>query len=43
MDQIDKAKENLKKLDKICFLGCKEMEKLELAIKLKLKGVKSKY
>tara|TARA_B100000475_G_C15022623_1_gene324867 strand:- start:669 stop:1151 length:483 start_codon:yes stop_codon:yes gene_type:complete len=43
MNQVDKAKENLKRLDKICFLGCKEMEKLELSIKMKLKGVKSKY
>jgi len=43
MNEVDKAKENLKKLDKICFLGCKEMEKLELSIKMKLKGVKSEY
>ncbi len=43
MNQVDKAKENLKRLDKICFLGCKEMEKLELSIKIKLKGVRSKY
>ena len=43
MNQVNKAKENLKKLDKICFLGCKEMDKLELSIKMKLKGVKSKY
>ncbi len=43
LNRIDKAKNNLKKLDKICFLGCKEMEKLELSIKMKLKGVKSKY
>tara|TARA_B100001175_G_C19238556_1_gene508882 strand:- start:164 stop:646 length:483 start_codon:yes stop_codon:yes gene_type:complete len=43
LNQVDKAKENLKKLDEICFLGCKEMEKLELSIKMKLKGVKSNY
>ena len=43
INQVEKAKENLKKLDKICFLGCKEMDKLELSIKMKLKGVKSKY
>ena len=43
LNQVDKAKQNLEKLDKICFLGCKEMDKLELSIKMKLKGVKSKY
>ncbi len=43
LNQVEKAKENLKKLDEICFLGCKEMEKLELSIKMKLKSVESKY
>ena len=41
--QIIKAKENLKKLDEICFLGCKELDTLNLSIKMKLKGKKSKY
>jgi len=32
LNQIGKAEENLKKLDKICFLGCSEFDKLKKSI-----------
>ena len=43
LNQIGKAEENLKKLDKICFLGCSEFDKLKKSIKDKKSGKKSSY
>ena len=43
LNQIDKAKENLNKLDKICFLGCKEFDKLKKSLDNLKKGKKSSY
>ena len=43
LNQIAKAEENLKKLDKICFLGCSEFDKLKKSIKDKKLGKKSSY
>jgi len=43
LNQINKAEENLKKLDKICFLGCSEFDKLKKSIKDKKSGKKSSY
>ena len=43
LNQIGKAEENLKKLDKICFLGCSEFDKLKKSIKDKKLGKKSSY
>ena len=43
LNQIGKAEDNLKKLDKICFLGCSEFDKLKKSIKDKKSGKKSSY
>ena len=43
LNQIGKAEENLKKLDKICFLGCSEFDKLKKSIMDKKSGKKSSY
>ena len=43
LNQIGKAEENLKKLDKICFLGCSEFDKLKKSIMNKKSGKKSSY
>ena len=43
LNEINKAEENLKKLDKICFLGCSEFDKLKKSIKDKKSGKKSSY
>ena len=43
LNQIGKAEENLKKLDKICFLGCSEFDKLKKSIMDKRSGKKSSY
>ena len=43
LNQIGKAEDNLKKLDKICFLGCSEFDKLKKSIKDKKLGKKSSY
>ena len=43
LNQIGKAEENLKKLDKICFLGCSEFDKLKKSIMDKKSGRKSSY
>ena len=43
LDQIVKAEENLNKLDKICFLGCSEFDKLKKSIMDKKSGKKSSY
>ena len=43
LNQIEKAEENLKKLDKICFLGCSEFDKLKKSIMDKRSGKKSSY
>ncbi len=43
LNQIGKAEENLKKLDKICFLGCTEFDKLKKSIMDKKSGKKSSY
>ena len=43
LNQIGKAEENLKKLDKICFLGCSEFDKLKKSIMDKKLGKKSSY
>ena len=43
LNKINKAEENLKKLDKICFLGCSEFDKLKKSIKDKKSGKKSSY
>ena len=43
LNQIGKAEENLKKLDKICFLGCSEFDKLKKSIMNKRSGKKSSY
>ena len=43
LNQIGKAEENLKKLDKICFLGCSEFDKLKKSIMDKRLGKKSSY
>tara|TARA_B100000963_G_scaffold308661_1_gene284211 strand:+ start:37 stop:507 length:471 start_codon:yes stop_codon:yes gene_type:complete len=43
LNQIGKAEENLKKLDKICFLGCSEFDKLKKSIIDKKSGKKSSY
>ena len=43
LNQIGKAEENLKKLDKICFLGCSEFDKLKKSIMVKKSGKKSSY
>ena len=43
LNEIKKAEENLKKLDKICFLGCSEFDKLKKSIKDKKSGKKSSY
>ena len=39
----NKTEENLKKLDKICFLGCSEFDKLKKSIMDKKSGKKSSY
>jgi len=38
LGQIDKAKANLAKLDRLCLLGCEEEEDLAAAIKQAVKG-----
>ena len=43
LNQIGKAEDNLKKLDKICFLGCSEFDKLKKSIMNKKSGKKSSY
>ena len=43
LNQIGKAEDNLKKLDKICFLGCSEFDKLKKSIMDKKSGKKSSY
>ena len=43
LNEINKAEENLKKLDKICFLGCSEFDKLKKSIMDKKSGKKSSY
>ena len=43
LNQIGKAEENLRKLDKICFLGCPEFDKLKKSIVDKKSGKKSSY
>ncbi len=43
LNQIGKAEENLRKLDKICFLGCSEFDKLKKSIVDKKSGKKSSY
>ena len=43
LNQTGKAEENLKKLDKICFLGCSEFDKLKKSIMNKRSGKKSSY
>ena len=43
LNQIGKAEDNLKKLDKICFLGCSEFDKLKKSIMDKRSGKKSSY
>ena len=43
LNKIGKAEENLKKLDKICFLGCSEFDKLKKSIMDKKSGKKSSY
>ena len=43
LNEINKAEENLKKLDKICFLGCSEFDKLKKSIMDKRSGKKSSY
>ena len=43
LNQIGKAEENLRKLDKICFLGCSEFDKLKKSIVHKKSGKKSSY
>ena len=43
LNQIGKAEENLIKLDKICFLGCSEFDKLKKSIMDKRSGKKSSY
>ena len=43
LNQIGKAEDNLKKLDKICFLGCPEFDKLKKSIMDKKSGKKSSY
>ena len=43
LNQIGKAEENLKKLDKICFLGCTEFDKLKKSIMDKKLGKKISY
>ena len=43
LNQIGKAEENLKKLDKICFLGCSEFDKLKKSIMDKKLGKKISY
>ena len=43
LNEINKAEENLKKLDKICFLGCSEFDKLKKSIMDKKLGKKISY
>ena len=43
LNEINKAEENLKKLDKICFLGCSEFDKLKKSIMDKKSGKKTSY
>ena len=43
LNQIKELKNNLKKLDKICFLGCSEFDKLKKSIMDKKSGKKSSY
>ena len=43
LNQIGKAEDNLKKLDKICFLGCPEFDKLKKSIMDKKSGKKNSY
>ena len=43
LGQLEKAESNLKKLEKICFLGCKEERMLKESILKFKKGKKSNY
>ena len=43
LNQVQKAEKNLKKLDKICFLGCSEFDKLKKSIMDAKSGKKSSY
>ena len=43
LNQIKNAENNLKKLDKICFLGCSEFDKLKKSIENAKKGIKNSY
>ena len=43
LDQLPKAEANLKKLGKLCFLGCKEEKMLKESILKFKKGQKSNY
>lgn len=43
LNQIQNAEKNLNKLDKICFLGCVEFDKLKKSIEDAKKGKKSSY
>ena len=43
LGQLPKAEANLKKLDKLCFLGCKEEKMLKESILKFKKGQKSNY
>ncbi len=43
LGQLQKAESNLKKLEKICFLGCEEEKMLKASISKYKKGKKSNY
>ena len=43
LGQLEKAESNLKKLEKICFLGCEEEKMLKESILKFKKGKKSNY
>ena len=43
LNQVEKAEKNLKKLDKICFLGCSEFDKLNKSIMDAKSGKKNSY
>jgi hypothetical protein len=43
LGQLEKAEDNLKKLEKICFLGCEEEKMLKESISKYKEGKKSNY
>jgi len=43
LGQLEKAEDNLKKLEKICFLGCEEEKMLKESISKYKQGKKSNY